>query len=103
MVGMLSGRFYVVGFEENIIKAKNPTEKDSAWYRITLSDGRATFPVTCGNNWKVEVEPNKIVEFLATSLKLMQQYDMTINPDMTSGYCKLKLRTFKLVSENKAK
>lgn len=97
MVGMLSGRLYVVGFEENIIRAKNPSEKDSAWYRITLSDGCQTFTCTCGSRWNCEVEKGKVVEFVATTLHLMSQYDMTFAPDMTSGYCKLKLRTFKPV------
>lgn len=99
MVGMLSGRLYVVGFEENIIKAKNSTEKDSAWYRITLSDGKQTFTCTCGAKWSVEVAKDKIIEFVATTLKLMHEYDMTFNPDMSSGYCKLKLRTFKLAEK----
>lgn len=97
MVGMLSGKFYVVGVEENIIKAKNSNEKDSAWYRITLSDGRSTFSVTCGSKWSVEVAPGKTIEFIATSLQLLKQYEMTFNPDMSSGYCKLKLRTFKSI------
>ena len=94
---MLSGRLYVVGFEENIIKAKNPSENDSAWYRITLSDGVNTCQCTCGAKWSVEVQKGQVVEFVATTLKLMQQYDVTLNPDMSSGYCKLKLRTFKPV------
>lgn len=98
MVGMLHGQFYLVSFEENIIKAKNDGEKDSAWYRLGLSDGRQTFTCTCGAKWSVEVESGKIVEFIATTLKLLQKYDMTFNPDMSSGYCKLKLRTFKPVN-----
>lgn len=98
---MLSGRFYVVGFEENIIKAKNQNEQDSAWYRVTLSDGRQTFTCTCGSKWNVEVEKGKNIEFVATTLHLMSQYDMTFNPDMSSGYCKLKLRTFKAANAAK--
>lgn len=98
---MLSGRLYVVSFEENIIRAKNQGEKDTAWYRIGLSDGRNTFQCTCGAKWNVEVEKGKTVEFVATTLQLMRQYDLTFNPDMSSGVCKLKLRTFKPVSMGK--
>lgn len=98
MVGLLHGRFYVVGFEENIIKAKNKNEQDAAWYRIKFGNGIKDFPCTCGSSWKVEVAPGKEVEFLATALVLFKEYDCTFDVDMSAGYPKLKLRTFKLVT-----
>ena len=99
MVGMLKGKLYVVGIEENIIKAKNPNEKDSAWYRLTLSDGVSSFTCTCGSSWKVKEKDGVEVEYNINSLKLMSLFDMSFNPDMSSGYCKLKLKTFKAIKE----
>lgn len=98
MVGMLSGKLFVVGIEENIIRAKNPNEKDTAWYRLTLGDGVKQFTCTCGTKWMVKVAPDKEVEFLVGQLHLFSQYDCTFDVDMTSGYAKLKLRTFKPVA-----
>lgn len=101
MVGMLSGKLFVVGIEENIIRAKNPNEKDTAWYRLTLGDGVKQFTCTCGAKWKVKVAPDKEVEFLVGQLHLFSQYDCTFDVDMSSGYPKLKLRTFKPVAVTK--
>lgn len=96
MVGMLSGKFYVVGIEENVIRAKNANEQDTAWYRIKLGNGVKDFSCTCGKSWKVEVSPGKVIEFFAGQLKLFSEYECTFDVDMSAGYSKLKLRTFKL-------
>lgn len=98
MVGMLRGKLYVVGIEENIIKAKNSNENDTAWYRLTLGDGVKQFTCTCGSHWKVKVEPNKEMEFFVSQLHLFSQYDCTFDVDMSSGYPKLKLRAFKPIA-----
>lgn len=92
---MLKGKLYLISKEENVIKAKNPNEKDSIWYRLGFSNQASTFKCTCGSKWKVEVEPGKVVEFDAINLVLFKEYDFTFDVDETSGYAKLKLRTFK--------
>lgn len=97
MMGLLKARLYVLGIEENIIKAKNNNEQDSVWYRIKVGDGVKDFACTCGKQWKVDVELGKEIEFFAGQLKVFQQYDFTFDVDMTSGYAKVKLRTFKPV------
>lgn len=99
MVGLLSARLFVLGLEENIIKAKKQDEEDSVWYRIKLGNGVKDFACTSGGSWKVEVSPGKTIEFAASGLKLFQEYDCTFDIDMSSGYAKVKLRTFKPISE----
>lgn len=96
-LGILRGQLFCVGFEKNIIKAKNENEKDSAWFKIKFSDGVNDLTCTCGSEWSVEVAQGKEVKFVAEQIKLFQKYDISVNPDYTSGNCKLKLRTFKLV------
>jgi hypothetical protein len=99
MKGLLSGQLFLTGREENVIKAKNQNEKHSAWYRLKFSDGARDFACTCGSSWKVEVEPGKVVEFNVNQLHLFSKYNITVDVDMSSGYAKLKLRTFKPVSD----
>lgn len=99
-LGLLKGQLFCTGFEENIIKAKNPNEKDSAWYKVKFSDGVNDLVCTCGSEWEVEVAKDKTIKFYAPQIKLFSRYDITLDADYSSGYCKLKLRTFKLV-ENK--
>ena len=101
-LGLLKGQLFCTGWEENIIKAKNPNEKDSAWYKVKFSDGVNDIVCTCGSEWKIDVG-GKEVTFLATTIKLFQKYDITVDADYSSGYCKLKLRTFKCVEQAQAK
>jgi hypothetical protein len=99
MVGLLSGRLFLLGKEENIIKAKKEGEQDSKYFRLTFGDGgRNVFSVTCGSKaWEQEVAPGKKVLFDPYSLAFGQQYDVTFDVDTSSGYNKLKLRTWKTV------
>ena len=96
MKGMLSARLFLIGKEENVIKAKNEGEQDSAYFKLTFGDGGRLFSVTCGvKAWEVEVAPGQKVLFDPYALSFQRQYDCTFDVDVSSGYNKLKLRTFK--------
>ena len=96
MKGMLSARLFLLGKEENVIKAKKEGEEDSAYFKLTFGDGGRTFSVTCGvKAWEVEVAPGTKMMFDPYSLSFQRQYDLTFDVDASSGYNKLKLRTWK--------
>ena len=96
MVGILKGNLYLLGKEPNVIKAKNEKEEDSVWYKLTFGDGAGQiFQVTCGEKWKCEVKPGNEVPFDVRDLIFGRQYEVSFNVDTSSGYNKLKLRTFK--------
>jgi hypothetical protein len=99
MVGILSTKLFLLGKEENVIKAKKEGEQDSKYFRLTFGDGgQNVFSVTCGSRaWELEVTPGKKVMFDPYSLAFGQQYDLTFDIDASSGYNKLKLRTWKSV------
>lgn len=95
MLGMLRGRLFLVGKEENIIKASKEGEKDSKWYRLTFSNQARTFECTCGEHWKLEVSPGKVVDFDVSTLALMKELECTFDIEKDSkGLTKVKLRTF---------
>lgn len=97
MKGMLSAKLFLLGKEENIIKAKKEGEEDGAYFKLTFGDGgRNVFSVTCGvKAWEVEVGPGQKVVFDPYSLSFGRQYELTFDVDVSSGYNKLKLRTWK--------
>lgn len=97
MKGLLSAKLYLLGKEENVIKARKEGEEDGAYFKLTFGDGgRNVFSVTCGvKGWEVEVAPGNEVVFDPYSLVFGRQYDLTFDVDVSSGYNKLKLRTWK--------
>lgn len=96
MVGMLKGKLFLVAKEENVIKASKPDEKDSKWYRLTFSNQQKSFECTCGESWKVEVEPTKVVEFKAIDIPMMRELECTFDIEKDSkGFTKARLRTYK--------
>lgn len=102
MMGMLHGKLYLVGKEENIIKASKEGEKDSKWYMLTFSNQAKVFQCTCGESWSLEVEPGKVVKFDVASLVLMRELDCTFDVEKDSkGNTKVKLRTFRPVNSSK--
>lgn len=96
MKGMLSGRLFLIGKEENVIKAKEEGEQDSAYFKLTFGDGGRQFTITSGvKAWEVEVAPGQKVLFDPYMLAFGRQYDLTFDIVLEKGYNKIKLRTFK--------
>lgn len=102
MVGMLKGKLFLVAKEENVIKASKPNESDSKWFRLTFSNQMKSFECTCGESWKVEVEPSKVVDFKAIDIPMMVELECTFDVERDSkGYTKIRLRTYKPVTTGK--